>query len=196
MKHVGLTGGMGSGKSTVCHIFELLGVPVYYSDQRAKYIMENDEEVIFKIKKLIGTQSYIDNKINRKEIAKQVFSNPQKLKALNGIVHPKVFVDYEQWSANQNAPYVLKESALLLDILHRQPVDQIIVVFSPLQIRIQRIILRDQLSKEEVSSRLASQRKDQEFIDQSDFIIVNDEKHALIPQVLNVHQELINFAKE
>ncbi|MEP7197226.1 MAG: dephospho-CoA kinase [Saprospiraceae bacterium] len=194
MIHIGLTGGIGSGKSTVAKIFETLGIPVYNSDQRAKIIMEENLEVKNKIIELLGLESYEENNLNRKYIASQVFENSKLLNALNAIVHPEVFKDYDDWWKNYNTAYVIKESALLLDTLKSQNIDQIILVFSPLELRIQRILTRDHLTREQVSERIANQRPEKDLIEAADYIIVNDQHLSIVNQVLSIHQELINFA--
>ncbi|MFN8280930.1 MAG: dephospho-CoA kinase [Saprospiraceae bacterium] len=191
---VGLTGGIGSGKSAVGFIFELLGIPVYSSDRAARQLMENDPYIKSEITNLLGVKSYDNEQLNRKYIASLVFENEVLLAKLNAIVHPAVYEDFKIWISNQKAPYVVKESALLLDTLRQQPVDQIITVFAPREIRIERIMKRDCLSFEETTKRMSLQRSDKEFLDNSDYVIVNDNIHSLSLQVLSIHTELINFA--
>lgn len=195
MLHVGLTGGIGSGKSTITQIFELLNIPVYNSDLAAKKIMNENHEVRSKIIELIGKESYSGSNINRSFISEKVFNNNTLLQKLNQIVHPMVYKDYDHWAKVQNSDYVIKESALLLDTLPYQKVDQIVVVFSPLALRIKRVMTRDNLSFEETTLRISKQRPDKEFIEAADYIIVNDLQHSLISQVQNIHLELLNFAK-
>jgi len=195
MLHVGLTGGIGSGKSTITQIFELLNIPVYNSDLAAKKIMNENHEVRSKIVELIGKESYSGSNINRSFISEKVFNNNTLLQKLNQIVHPMVYKDYDHWAKVQNSDYVIKESALLLDTLPYQKVDQIVVVFSPLALRIKRVMTRDNLSFEETTLRISKQRPDKEFIEAADYIIVNDLQHSLISQVQNIHLELLNFAK-
>ncbi len=194
MIEVGLTGGIGSGKSTVAEIFKVLDVPVYNSDNEAKRIMKENPDVRLRIIELLGNESYINQELNRKWIATKVFNNKTLLNSLNQIVHPAVFEDYKEWKiriSNKN-PYIIKETALLLDILKHSPVDQIISVFTPREIRIQRIIDRDKVSLEQAVERMKNQKTDKEFIDASDYIIVNDGLHALTPQIIDIHQKLIN----
>lgn len=195
MLHVGLTGGIGSGKSTITQIFELLNIPVYNSDLAAKKIMNENHEVRSKIVELIGKESYSGSNLNRSFISEKVFNNNTLLQKLNQIVHPMVYKDYDHWAKVQNSDYVVKESALLLDTLPYQKVDQIVVVFSPLALRIKRVMTRDNLSFEETTLRISKQRPDKEFIEAADYIIVNDLQHSLISQVQNIHLELLNFAK-
>ncbi len=197
MKHVGLTGLIGSGKSLVAHIFEYLGVPVYYSDLRAKYLMEYDPELSQKIKLLLGSDAYDNtNKLNRKFIASKIFSNSELLQQLNSLVHPMVGLDYLEWAKQQNTPYVIKESALLLDVIHSQPVDKIIVVSASESIRIQRVMLRDKLSEQQVKNRIQHQRHESELIAQADYVIHNDGSSFITKQVLLIHMELLKFASQ
>lgn len=191
---VGLTGGIGSGKSTVAFIFELLGIPVYSSDRAARHLMENDPVIKSEIINLLGIKSYQNTQLNRKYIASLVFENETLLGKLNAIVHPAVYEDFNIWISKQKATYVIKESALLLDTLRHQPVDQIITVFAPREIRIERIMNRDGLSFEETTLRMSQQRSDKEFLDNSDYVVVNDNVHSLSRQVLTIHNELIKFA--
>lgn len=196
MTQVGLTGGIGSGKSTVAAIFNTLGIPVYNSDTEAKRLMQSLPTLRHSIANLLGEESYINEELNRKFIAQKVFNNDKLLKALNALVHPEVFKDYQAWldKIDQSTPYSIKETALLLDVQKHQPVDQIIVVFTPLQLRIERIIKRDKLNQEEVVKRIKNQKPDKEFIDAADFVVLNDDLHPLIPQVLDIHKILLNFA--
>jgi len=195
MKIIGLTGGIGSGKSTVADLFEIIGIPVYNSDLEAKKIMQSNPDVIQEIISLLGTESYLNKTLNRKYIAEIVFNNKKILQALNSIVHPRVFVDFNRWLSLQKSQfnYILKESALLLDVREQQNVDAIITVFCPLEIRISRLMLRDQSTKEVIVQRINNQRKEKELIDAADYLIINDERHSIIQQVLDIHNKLVNF---
>jgi len=197
MKHIGLTGLIGSGKSLVAHIFEYLGVPVYSSDQRAKHLMENDPMLVKKIKLLLGSDAYDgNNKLNRTFIASKIFTNVDLLKQINNLVHPMVGIDYVQWSNQQKSPYVIKESALLLDVIHSQPVDKIIVVSASESIRIQRVMMRDKLTELQVRTRIQRQRNESELLAKADYIIHNDGSSFITKQVLQIHMELLKFAAQ
>ncbi|NOT38738.1 MAG: dephospho-CoA kinase [Saprospiraceae bacterium] len=195
MIQVGLTGGIGSGKSTVAEIFKTLGIPIYNSDKEAKKLIQNSPKLRNSIIELLGEESYTNEELNRKFIAKKVFQNEKLLKQLNAIVHPEVFQDYEKWihTIDKNIPYVIKESALLLDVQKHQAVDHIVLVFTPLLLRIKRIMARDKISHEEVVNRMKNQKSDKEFLEASDYVIVNDELHPLIPQVLEIHKVLTSL---
>ena len=189
---VGITGGIGSGKTTVCKIFECLGVPVYYADDRAKTLMTENENVVKKVRMLFGPEAYQkDGRLNRSYIAAIVFEDKRKLQSLNSIVHPAVFEDGERWNACQSdVPYTLKEAALLFESGGHKFLDKIITVFAPVELRIERVMLRDGVSKEAVLTRMKNQMPEDEKIRLADFVIHNDGMQSLIQQVWQIHQQL------
>ncbi len=191
---LGITGGIGSGKSTVCKIFEVLGIPVYYADDRAKWLMNNDTKLIKGVKSTFGDEAYHpDGTLNRPFIADIVFNDKSKLAELNALVHPAVFQDGVAWNeANANAPYTLKEAAILFESGSYLTVDKVITVFTPKEIRIQRVLTRDDTTREAIEARMDKQMPEEEKIERSDFVIYNDDEHSLIEQVLNIHKELLN----
>ncbi len=190
---VGITGGIGSGKSTVCRVFQTLGIPVYDADSRAKYLMTTDGILMSGIRKEFGDLSY-DNQgqLNRTYLAANVFGNPEKLEKLNALVHPRVGFDFNRWVAqHQNQKYILKEAALLFEAGSYESLDRIIVVFSPVELRMKRILQRDQhRTAEQVADIMARQWTDDDKLAKADHIIYNDEKRLIIPQVLALHTEL------
>lgn len=191
MLKIGITGGIGSGKTTACKIFEILGVPVYYADDRAKQLMVNDEKLIKTIKSVFGEESYLKNgELNRKHIADIAFKNKKKLEQLNKTVHPAVKKDFENWCKNQDGAYIIKEAALLFETGSYKELDYNITVFAPLDIRIKRVITRDNIDKESVLARVKNQMSDEEKIKLSDFVIYNDERHSLIGQVIEMDKKL------
>lgn len=193
---VGLTGGIGSGKSTVAGIFNSLGIPVYNSDIQARLLMEQDPTLVNKIKDLLGDEAYTpQGKLNRKWVASKVFADKMLLNQLNHLVHPAVLDDCNKWMVLQNAPYVIKESALLPETLSAQPVDFVIVVSAPIKLRIERVMERDQLSSSEVKARMKNQNTSKTFNDCADFIVYNDGKRPCIPQVLRIHKRILNFVQ-
>ena len=198
MLKVGITGGMGSGKTTVCKIFETLGIPIYYADDQAKYLMTHNNKLKQKIIDIFGTKAYRnDQNLNRKYIADIAFKNPKKLKKLNEAVHPAVLEDSENWQkAQQDAPYTLKEAALLFESGSYLKLDKMITVVSPLELRIQRILERDKTTKEAILARIEKQLSDEEKVAKSDFIIFNDLKNSLVKQVLKIHDQLIRQSKK
>lgn len=194
---IGVTGGIGSGKSTVCQIFEQLGVPIYYADVRAKALMHEDVELKKQIRKAFGWDAYDEkDRLNRAYLAKIVFNNSAKLNMLNGLVHPAVFEDFRQWVLLQkNAPYSIKEAALMLETDSYKELDKIIVVTAPIDTRIDRVVRRDGVKHDDVLKRMENQMSDRERIAKADFVIKNDGKASLVHQVLNLHHQFLELAK-
>jgi len=191
MLRIGLTGGIGSGKTTVAQIFGVLGIPVYSSDDAAKRLMNEDEDLKKKIIESFGKESYQNGELNRKYVANEAFSDPEKIKLLNSMVHPATIKDASAWMEKQNAPYVIKEAALIFESGSDQFLDYVIGVKSPLNLRIERTMKRNNVTAEEVASRMKLQMDEVEKMNRCDFIIVNDEKEMLIPQVLSLHQKFL-----
>jgi dephospho-CoA kinase len=194
---VGVTGGIGSGKTTVCRIFEELGIPVYYADERAKALMVESKSLVKKIKALFGEQAYLpDGSLDRKLIAGLVFQDASLLQRLNAIVHPAVMEDGEKWHNRQrNVPYTLKESAILFEIGSQGHYDKTILVFAPKELRLQRTMLRDGLTKEAVEARMSKQMDDEQKIQMADYVLVNDGEQLLLPQITALHRQLLAFAE-
>ena len=194
MKKIGITGGIGSGKTTVCKIFEILGIPIYYADQRAKELIVKNEELKSKIIDEFGAQSYLDDgSYNRDYIASIVFKDKDKLHKLNQIVHPAVYQDGVDWhNAQEEVPYTLKEAALLFEGKGHLLLDKIILVVAPEETRISRVMSRDNTTKEAVQDRINKQLPDAEKIKLADFIILNDGVAPLVPQILKIHDKLIS----
>jgi dephospho-CoA kinase len=189
MQHLGITGGIGSGKTTVCKIFETLGIPVYYADDRAKYLMSHDPVLIARIIELFGSEAFLEpHLLNRAHIAQVAFNDKEKLNQLNALVHPAVAQDGLNWQAAQhNVPYTLKEAALLFESGSYRTLDKIIVVAAPLELRIQRVMARDEAKREEVEARISKQMPEAEKVKLADFVINNDGKSPLISQVMAIH---------
>lgn len=199
MMKVGITGGIGSGKSTVCKIFEGLGITVYNSDIRAKELMNSRPDIIEQVKKLFGENIYSDqNKLKGKELAAIVFKNKRALEKLNAIVHPAVQQDFERWVMMQNMhlPYILKEAALLVETGSHKLLHYLICVTAPLELRIKRIMDRDHVDRKAVMERINNQLPEQEKVAAADYVIRNDEDSLLIPQILEIHEELSKKSKE
>jgi dephospho-CoA kinase len=191
---IGITGGIGSGKSIICKIFEVLGVPVYYADERAKWLTNNDLQLRKEIKELLGREAYSHGEYNRKWVASQVFANPELLKILNSLIHPRVFEDTKRWLVQQqNYAYILREAALTNAAGNGNDLNKIIVVTAPLDLRIERIKKRDpQRREDEIRAIISRQKTEDEFHQIADYQIANDEKQLLIPQVLALHKTLTN----
>ncbi len=188
---VGITGGIGSGKSLVCKIFAVLGMPVYDADYRAKNLMTTDGILIDQIKKEFGSLSYNEQGgLNREHLSATVFNQPAKLEKLNSFVHPRVEVDYNQWVTDHiTYRYVLKEAALLFEAGTYRKLDQIILVTAPQKIRIDRVLIRDKhRDREDIEKIIENQLPESEKEMKADFIIRNDESELIVPQVLKLHE--------
>ncbi|WP_353133430.1 dephospho-CoA kinase [Pseudopedobacter sp.] len=193
---VGITGGIGSGKSTVSSIFELLGIPVYYADIEAKRLMVNNQTIRDKVVELFGTASYQDGELNRKHIAAIAFKDAAVLERLNATVHPVVIDDYRQWVKKQNSQYTLKEAALLFESGSYLESDFNILVSSPLELRIERVMKRDRVVRDEVLTRINKQMPEEEKERLATFIVYNNESELLITQVLNIHEKILNLIND
>ena len=192
MLKIGITGGIGSGKSTISKIFELLGIPVYYADDRAKDIMVRDAELIAQIKTHFGNDIYDPNgALNRKLLGSIVFNDKEKLSLLNSLVHPATIRDADRWALEQQSPYVLKEAALLFESESFHHLDKIIGVYAPQVLRIQRVMKRDNVTREEVLARMHKQIDEAIKMKLSDYVVYNDEQHMVIPQVLVLHEQFL-----
>lgn len=191
MKVIGLTGGIGSGKSTVARMFELLNVPVYYADQEAKRLMTSSADLKLGIRQLFGEGAYINDRLNRGYIADIVFRDKEKLKALNALVHPEVRKDFLHWVDIQDAPYVIQENPLIFEKNDQGSFDKVIVVTADKEVRIQRIIERDGLSKDQVLDRMANQLDDAKKTELADFLIYNETLAHTKIQVNAIHQQLL-----
>lgn len=192
MIKVGLTGGIGSGKTTVCRVFELLGIPVYYADDRAKWLMNHDDQLIASIRETFGEESYRDGRLTRAYLAERVFNDEAQLAKLNALVHPAVLQDFDNWVKQQDAPYVIKEAALIFEAASDKHLDKVIVVTSPEEVRIQRIIQRDAVTRAAVLSRMKNQLPETEKVKRADFVIDNGGEVLVIPQVLKLHAAIGN----
>ena len=194
MFKVGITGGIGSGKSTVCKIFELLGIPVYYADDAAKKLMTSDKNLKRQIINIFGTEAYFKNgRLNRKYISERAFPNPSLLKKLNEAVHPAVIADGIKWMKQQKSEhhlYALKEAALLIESGSYKDLDKVIVVVCPEDIRIARAQKRDGTSAAKIKERIKAQLSDDERLKYADFVVNNDGEVSLIEQIMKIHKNL------
>jgi dephospho-CoA kinase len=190
MLKIGLTGNIGSGKTTVGKIFELLGVPVFYADDAAKKVMVTDEILVKGIKSAFGDQAYFeDGTLNRKHISAIVFNDAAQLAKLNALVHPATFRAFDAWVKNiSGVPYILKEAALLFESDFYKSCDYSIMVKAPLERRIQLVMQRDGLSRDEIEKRNANQFSEDKKVQLADYVIINDDSQLVIPQVLELHR--------
>ncbi|HEU5166291.1 MAG TPA: dephospho-CoA kinase [Chitinophagaceae bacterium] len=193
---IGLTGGIGSGKSTVAQIFEVLAIPVYYADIAAKKLMNEDDDLRSAITTIFGKQAYTNNILDRKYISSIVFSDPAKLDLLNSIVHPATKKDAEAWMQSQTSLYAIHEAALIFEAKVSERLDHVIGVSSPIELRIKRAMERDKVSRDEVLKRMSQQLDEDLKMSKCDFVLINDEQQLLIPQVLDLHEKLIMLSNK
>ena len=191
MLKIGLTGGIGSGKTTVAKVFENLGVPVFYSDIEAKKCMQSDAVLIKQLKATFGNDIYVDLKLQNNRLASIIFNDDSALHTINRLVHPVVQRVFQVWCAKQNASYVLKEAAILFESGSFRDLDQIICVSANDELRKQRVMQRDDVTESQVLKRMSKQWKQSQKIALAHFHIINDEKQLLIPQILEVHSLLL-----
>ena len=191
MLKVGITGGIGAGKSLVCQIFNTLGVPVFNADTVARGIFDHHQDVRNGIVAAFGSEIFSGGKLNRKKLAGLVFNDEKKLERLNSIVHPAVHEAFEQWSTSIKYPYILYEAAILFESGVDKYMDKIIMVYADEQQRISRVMERDQVSEKEIRARMSKQISEETKMNQADFIIYNDEDQMLIPQVMELHEKLM-----
>ncbi len=192
MLKVGVTGGIGSGKSVVCEVFKTLGIPVFNADDAAHYLMENDLTLIQQIQFLLGDDVYEDGKLNKEKVSEIIFNRPDKLQELNKIVHPAVIGYANAWMEKQQAPYVIKEAAIFYESGSYKDIDVMIGIFAPKELRIQRTMNRSHIAREKVLSIMARQMDEDEKMKRCDYVITNDDVLPVLPQVLKIHELLLH----
>ena len=191
---IGLTGGIGSGKSTIAKVFATLGIPVFDADKAAKHIMNDNVVIKEKLIANFGAEVYKNNILDREYLAKIVFSDAFKLELLNSIVHPITIQAAKEWALKQNTPYVIKEAALFFESASSQGVEKIIGVSAPLSLRIHRVMKRDNCTKEEVAKRMSHQISETLKMKLCDFVIINDDQQLVVPQVIKLHEQLLSLS--
>ena len=187
---VGITGGIGSGKTTVARIFEVLGIPVYYADDAARRIMNEDETLKQQVIKHFGDLSYQNGKLNREYLASIVFQDKKKLSILNALVHPATIRNSNMWMKQQTTPYAIREAALIFESGVQGQLDYVIGVSAPMELRIERAMLRDNLTRAQVLERMDRQINETIKMRLCDFVVVNDGQKAVIPQVMKLPEKL------
>ena len=199
MLRIGITGGIGSGKTTVAKIFEVLGIPVYYADDAARKLMNEDTGLQKELVEHFGTEVYENGQLNRTYLASIVFNDPKKIALLNSIIHPITIADAERWmkqfsqGGDKKIPFAIKEAALIFESGAQHKLDYVIGVHAPYKLRLQRAMKRDSLTKEEVEARMEKQMDETKKMNLCNFIITNDEVQLLIPQVVELHKKLVEL---
>jgi len=193
MIKIGITGGIGSGKTTVCHFFDLLNIPVFTADAEAKRLMITSPDIKNKLKFFLGDDIYFkDQSLDRKKIAKRIFHSSDLLSKINAVVHPAVLKEFEIWCLEKNSPYVLFEAAILFECGLYKKMDINVLITASEKIRINRVVVRDNATEEEVKSKITKQWKEEKKEDYADCIIHNDNRELLIPQLLNLDKKIKN----
>lgn len=192
MKIVGLTGGIGSGKTTVAKMFNDLGIPVYIADEEAKKMMVSSKIIKRKLIELFGTRAYENNQLNKPFIAEAIFNNKVLLEKMNAIVHPKVASHFKRWMKKQNSPYVIKEAAILFENGSYKQYDFIITVTAPKELKIERLLKRDNTTLDKIEAIMNNQWPDDEKVKRSHYVIVNSELEATRQQIVKIHQQIID----
>ena len=190
MLKIGITGGIGSGKTTVCKVFETLGIPVYNADTQAKLLMNTDPELKASLQGYFGSDIYVDGILVRHRLAEIIFNDREALEKVNSWVHPAVARDFERWRSMQTSPYVLEEAAIIFEsnIMHR--FEKIILVTAPEDLRIERVCARDHVAPEAVQKRMANQWPEEKRIALADYVIYNDNLRLITPQVMAIHKSI------
>ena len=196
MLKAGITGGIGSGKTTVCGLFEILGVPVFYADDVARALMDTDSGLKAAITALFGAEVYVNSRLDRAALAREVFGRPARLAALNALVHPASVAAAARWLAAQHTPYAVKEAAIFFESGTYATMDVMIGVSAPRALRAERVMARSGLTQNEVELRMAQQMDERDKMSRCDYVIVNDDVNALLPQVLHLHQTLLRRAED
>lgn len=192
MIKIGITGGIGSGKSIVSKVFSTLGIPVFDADSWSKKIMNEDEDLIKKITYSFG-KVYEDGVLNRKKLGEMVFKDQKKLQTLNALVHPATIKAWKQWEEKQSAPYIIKEAAIMFESGTAADIDYMIGVYAPVHLRIKRTMQRNKISREDVLQRMDKQIDDRVKMKLCDYVVLNDESTLVIPQVIDLHKKLIQL---
>ena len=193
MYKLGLTGGIGSGKTLVCQIFEKLGIPVYYADKAARDLMNTDPQLKVNIRRMFGEEAFREDGLNRQHLADSVFGDTEKLSELNAVVHPAVRKDFLKWCERQEgSPYVLEEAAILFESGASSGMDRTVLVYAPEELRISRVMKRDGLSREDVLKRMGHQLSEEEKKEMADHVLINDGSRLLLPQVIDLHNSMLN----
>ena len=194
-KRLGVTGGIGSGKTTVCRIFRVLGVPVFVADKVARQLMNSDPDIRDSINSITGEDMYASGELDRKHLARIIFNKPEILQRVNATVHPAVLRMFDEWGSQSEEPYVIMEAAILFEAKADMLVDRVVTVSAPVEERIARVMGRNDLSREEVIGRINNQLEDDEREDQSYYVINNADNEMIIPEILKVHGDMLRFAE-
>lgn len=188
---LGITGGIGSGKTSVCRVFNVLGIPVFSADPEARKIMENDDDIKNEINTIVGKDIYPEGRLDRMELASLIFNNKNLLEKVNTLVHPLVFDNFIRWTEKQTAPYVIMEAAILFESDGYKLVDRVATIVAPVEERISRVTQGNMLNRNQVMERIKNQMTDEERISMSDYVIYNSENDMIIPVILGINEDML-----
>lgn len=194
-RRLGVTGGIGSGKTTVCRIFRVLGVPVFVADMEARRLMNTDHAIRQEINAITGEDLYSMGELDRKELARLIFNRPELLRQVNASVHPAILRIFDEWAGKSEAPYVIMEAAILFEAKADVLVDRVAAISAPVEERIARVMGRNDLSREEVLERINNQLEDDEREEQSYYVINNADNEMIIPEILKIHDDMLRLAE-
>lgn len=194
-RRLGVTGGIGSGKTTVCRIFKVLGVPVFVADIEARRLMNTDHAIRREINAIAGEDLYTTGELDRKELARIIFNRPELLRQVNASVHPAILRIFDEWAGKSEAPYVIMEAAILFEAKADVLVDRVAAISAPVEERIARVMGRNDLSREEVLERINNQLEDDEREEQSYYVINNADNEMIIPEILKIHDDMLRLAE-
>ena len=194
VRRLGVTGGIGSGKTTVCRIFRVLGVPVFVADVAARQLMNSDPDIRMAINAIAGKDIFAGGDLDRRELARLIFNEPELLQKVNSAVHPAVLRQFESWASAVDAPYVIMEAAILFEAKADQLVDRVVSVSAPVEERISRVMGRSEMSREQVLQRINNQLEDDEREDQSYYVINNADNEMIIPEILKIHDDMLRLS--
>lgn len=198
MIKLGITGGIGSGKSTITQMFHVIGVPVYVSDERSKYLSQTNSEIIAGLKQILGDDIYDEmGRLDRKRMASVIFADKEKLQKVNALIHPIVNRDFIEWAEEQKSkgvPYVVNEAAIMIESGSHKLMDKLLVVTAPVEQRVERVMKRDGVGEQQVKSRISNQMSDKEKVEIADYVIVTDDHHFIMPEILALDEELRRLA--
>ncbi|HNX85081.1 MAG: dephospho-CoA kinase [Bacteroidales bacterium] len=195
-KRLGVTGGIGSGKTTVCRIFRVLGIPVFVADNVARDVMENEPDIRAAINLITGKDLYTHGNLDRKELARIIFNRPDLLRKVNAAVHPEVLERFNRWASASDSPYVIMEAAILFEAGADSLVDRVVTISAPVEERISRVMGRNELTREEVIRRINNQLGDEEREEQSYYVINNSDNEMIIPEILKIHEDMLRLAEK
>ena len=195
-KRLGVTGGIGSGKTTVCRIFRVLGIPVFVADNVARDVMENEPDIRAAINLITGKDLYTHGNLDRKELARIIFIRHDLLRKVNAAVHPEVLERFNRWASASDSPYVIMEAAILFEAGADSLVDRVVTISAPVEERISRVMGRNELTREEVIRRINNQLGDEEREEQSYYVINNSDNEMIIPEILKIHEDMLRLAEK